>query len=184
MNASLNPKNLLLLSFASGTLHVQDRDSLDATTKKLISRMEEIDRQLGGLKSERNAIMTALSVAGWRPPASHKQFFTGEESDYRREQPFKSMSLTDACLKVLRDHVGKEEVHAQWLDKNQVEYLVNRGGFEFQTEDSTNSVNVTLRRLAEGGLCEAQGGKGSRGMKYHFKRDREPRTTKSTKAGE
>src|SRR5712691_9279229 len=68
---------------------------------------------------------------------------------------------------------GKEE-HAQWLDKNQVEYLVRRGGFEFKTDDPTNSVNVTLRRLAEDDLCEAHGGKGSRAIKYRFKKEREP----------
>ena len=163
----------LLFAFASGTLDVQDRDNVDATTKKLIARMEEIDRQIVSLRSERNAITTALSVAGWRPPDASKVIYTKEENDYWREQPFRSMLLTNACLKILRDHAKKEELHEQWLDKNQVEYLVRRGGFPFKTDDPTNSVNVTLRRLAEDGLCQASGGKGSRGIRYHFARERE-----------
>jgi hypothetical protein len=135
--------------------------------------MEQIDRQRAELRSERNAIMTALSVAGWRPPDANRNIYTMEESQYWREQPFRSMSLTDACLTILRDHAKKTELHEQWLDKNQVEYLVRRGGFQFKTDDPTNSVNVTLRRLAEDGFCQASGGKGSRGIRYHFTKDRE-----------
>ncbi len=154
---------------------------MDATTKKLIARMEEIEHKIAALRSERNAITTALSVAGWRPPDANKTIYTHEETDYWLRRPFKSMSLTDACLKVLRDHANKE-LHEQWLDKNQIEYLVRRGGFQFRADDSTNSVNVTLRRLAEGGLCQASGGKGRRAMRYHFLKDREARLEETARS--
>jgi len=147
---------------------------VDATTRKLVARQEEIERQIAMLRHERDAITTALGVAGIRPPAAHQNIYTREESQYRMEQPFRKVSLTDACLTVLRDHAKKDELHEQWLDKNQVEYLVTRGGFQFKTEDATNSVNVTLRRLAEEGYCEAHSGKGSRATRYHFTKDRVP----------
>ena len=166
-------KNLLLCTFASGTLHVLERDSVDATAKKLVTRMEEIDREISRLRLERNAITTALSLTGWRPPEAHKTIYSMEESEYRRDEPFRDMTLTDACLKVLRDHANKEELHEQWLDKNQVEYLVTRGGYKFETNNATNSVNVTLRRLAADGYVEAHGSKGSRPIKYHFLKERE-----------
>ena len=177
-------KTLLLCLYASGTLSVHKRDGMDATSKKLLKRLDDLDRQIATLRVERTAITTALSVAGLRPPAAHSAIYTHEENDYLREQPFKSMSLTDCCLKVLRDHAEKDEAHEQWLDKNQVEYLVQRGGFVFKTGNATNSVNITLRRLAEAGYCEAHGGKGSRPVKYHYRKERLPnevedsRTTK------
>jgi len=182
-------KKVLLCSYASGTLNVQEHDSLDATSKKLVDRQNEIDRLMASLRAERNAITTALSIAGIRPPVAHKTIYNTQENEYWREQPFKSMSLTDSCLKVLRDSAEHEDIAQQWLNKNEVEYLVTRGGFVFKTEDPTNSVNVSLRRLAEDGYCEAHGGKGSRGIRYHFVRERLPdelnsRATKDTKSGE
>ena len=38
---------------------------------------------------------------------------------YSIEQPFRKMSLIDACLKVLRDHSDKE-VHEQWLARTRL----------------------------------------------------------------
>lgn len=179
-------KSFLLCTYASGTLNLLEHDNVDATTKRLVARMQEIDNQRAALRRERDAITTALSVAGWRPNDAHKTIYTLQESEYQSEQPFRTMSLTDACLKVLRDHAGKDEIHEQWLDKGQVEYLVTRGGYDFKTDDATNSVNVSLRRLAEHGYAEAHSGKGSRPTRYHFKKERVPdavtqnsRTTKS-----
>jgi len=164
----------LLVAYASGTLSVLDNDSVDATTKRLLQRLEEIDEQRRRLRTERDAITTALAVAGVRPPDADHERYTREETEYRVEKPFAKMSLIDACLRVLRDYAGKSELHEQWLDKNQVEYLVVRGGYEFKTEDPTNSVSVSLRRLAEDGFCEAHAGKGSRSTRYRFKKERVP----------
>jgi hypothetical protein len=178
-----NPlKNLLLYEYASGTLSVLKQDTVDATAKKINARAAEIDEQISTLRRERDALMTALRVAGIRPPDAHNFLYTLEESKYRVDKPFAGMSLTDACLGVLRDFAGKEELHERWLDKNQVEYLVTRGGYEFKTEDPTNSVNVTLRRLAEEGHCEAHTGKGSRSNKYHFKKERVPDVVEDSRA--
>jgi hypothetical protein len=174
----------LLYVYAAGTLSVSERDTVDATTKKLVTRLEEIDRERAALRRERDAITTALGVAGWRPLGAHHTLYTHEETEYSIEQPFRKMSLTDACLKVLRDHADKE-VNEQWLDKNQVEYLISRGGYQFKAGDPTNSVNVTLRRLADEGYCEAHAGKGTRPTRYHFRKERLPdavedsRTTKT-----
>jgi len=167
-------KTSLLCAYASGTLKVQEHDTVDTTAKKIKARVDEIDQQITTLRLERDALMTALRVAGIRPPDAQNPRHTWEESKYLADKPFAKMSLTDACLRVLRDYAGKAELHEPWLDKNQVEYLVTRGGYEFKTGDPTNSVNVTLRRLAEDGHCEAHAGKGSRSTKYHFKKERVP----------
>jgi hypothetical protein len=177
-------KNRLLCVYASGTLNVLECDSMDATQKKLNERLAQLDNQLYALRRERDAITTALSVAGARPPEAHKMIYTAQESEYWREKPFSKMALTDACLKVLRDHAEHEESHEQWLDKNQVEYLLSRGGYEFKAEDATNSVNVTLRRLAAEGYSEAHGGKGSRPIKYHFLKERLPDAKPAYRPGE
>ena len=176
-----NLKKPLLFAYVSGTLTVLERDTVDATSKTLNDRLDAIDREMTRLRIERNAITTALSVAGLRPTAAHKTIYTQAESEYARDQPFKRMSLTDSCLKVLRDH-SELEIENQWLDKNQVEYLVRRGGFEFKTEDPTNSINVTLRRLAEDGYGGAHGGKGSRPVRYHFTKERLPDDVEDSRA--
>jgi len=42
-------KSLLLSMYASGTLGLLERDNVDATTKKLVTRMQEIDNQRAAL---------------------------------------------------------------------------------------------------------------------------------------
>ncbi len=152
---------------------------MDATTKKLMERLEQIEFEMKKLRREKESITTALEVTGSRPPGAHKNFYTQEENSYGHKQPFEAMTLTDACLQILRDYAAKDEIHEQWLDKNQIEYLVVRGGFKFKTEDTKNSVNVTLRRLAEEGYCEAHVGKGTRATRYHFRKDRVPNDVKN-----
>jgi chorismate mutase len=146
---------------------------LDITVKKMLKRMDEIDTEISKLRSERNHLTSALASVGYRPPNVHPTIYESQEVDYGFHKPFRRMSLTDACLKVLKDRAKKVPAN-QWLDKNQVEYLVARGGYEFKARDATNSVNVTLQRLANGGFCGAQGGSGSRSRKYRFLKDREP----------
>lgn len=140
----------------NGTLSVQ----VDSTTQKLLKRLLEIERQTAMLRHERDAITTALSVAGIRPPDAAAQILDFKESAYLRDQPFKDTPLTDACLTVLRDYAGK------WLTSSQVEYLVSRGGYKFSTRDSQNSVSVTLRRLVGQHGVAAKRARGAKGNQY------------------
>ncbi|MGH9437941.1 MAG: hypothetical protein ACRD22_08595 [Terriglobia bacterium] len=148
---------------------------MDATTKRLLKRLEEIDGQRVALRRERDAITTALSVAGVRPPDASHHIYTHSENQYGIFQPFKSKSLSEACLIVLRDQPKS------WLTKTQVEYLVARGGYQFSTDDTINSVSVTLRRLAAEGLCEAHKGKGTRASTYRFVRERDDDDVKESR---
>jgi hypothetical protein len=134
---------------------VQNEESVDATTRKLLRRLEQIEMEQARLRIEHQAITTALGVAGVA-----LQGFTGEvsaqvESEYEGRQPFAKDSLTDACLRVLRDHAGA------WLTKAQVEYMVVRGGYKFSTANPKNSVKITLHRLAHSvpPRCEVQSNK-------------------------
>jgi len=173
---SRKPRNpawpLLRESDVSGTLLVQAQD-VDSTTRKMLSRMDELDVEMSRLRRERDSITATLASIGYRPPGAHPTIYSSAETKYKTGKPFRNMSLTDACLTVLRDQAKREELHEQWLNKNQVEYLVVRGGYEFEAGDSVNSVHVTLRRLALQGLVQANKGKGSRSSRYHFIKDRE-----------
>lgn len=175
MTNTNDTKLSLLNAYVSCTLNVLETDTVDATIKKMLKRLAEIDELRHSLRQERDHITAALASIGYRPPNAAANFYTREEGEYGAKQPFKNMSLTDACLKVLKDRSRKEPAE-QWLDKNQVEYLVVRGGYEFKTEDSLNSVNITLRRLASDGYCEMHAGKGSRSSRFKFVKDRLPMT--------
>ncbi len=170
---SANSRTLLLPNpDLVGTLSVQEKP-VDPTTRKMLSRMDELEGQMSQLRKEYDSIRTTLTSIGYRPPDAKRHFFTNSEIRYGNQKPFGSMTLTDACLTVLRDQAKTEELHEQWLDKTQIEYLVVRGGYKFEAEDSINSVHVTLRRLCNEGLIKANKGKGSRSTKYHFLKERE-----------
>ena len=172
----------LLSIYASCTLGVDESDGMDATAKKLVARLAEIDEQRARLRRERDAITTALAATGWRPPDASQNVYSHEESTYITTEPFRTMSLADACLSVLRAYAGKTQAHEQWLDKSQVEYLVTRGGYPFKTGNPTNSVNITLRRLAKEGFCEAHAAHGSRATRYRFKKERLPDAIENQRA--
>jgi hypothetical protein len=156
----------LLWVYASYTLSIGENETVDSTTKKLLQRLDVIDKQRNELRRERDAITTSLAIAGIRPPEASERIYTTQESQYLSQHPFANSALTDACLTVLRD---KPET---WFTKSQVEYLVARGGYVFESKDSVHSVNITLRRLAGEGLCEVKLGKGTRASKYRFVKDR------------
>jgi hypothetical protein len=151
--------NPLTESNASGTL-VQP---MEASVKKLMKRLEEIEREEWKLSRERHSIQTALTVIGVALRKDGQAHLpSSKEQWYRANQPFKKSSLTDACMTVIRDH------HKDWLNKNQVEYLVARGGYDFKTGDTKNSVHVTLRRLADEGKIRATRVRGSQGNTYRY----------------
>ncbi len=168
MTAAEDLKTVLLCAYATGALSIREHDDVDATTKKMLKRMEEIDALSSALRDERNHITSALLAVAYEPSSSTRDLSSRKETEYAMRKPFRRTSLTDACLKVLKDH------SEEWMDKNQVEELVARGGYESKAEHATNSIHVTLRRLTVDGYCESHSGSGSRTTKYRFLRDREP----------
>jgi len=168
MTSSEDLKNVLLCAYATGALSIRDHDDLDATTKKMLKRMEEIDALSKALREERDHITSALLAVAYEPSQGGRAAYSVKETEYAMRKPFRNASLTDACLKVLKDHFE------EWLDKNQVEELVAQGGYESKAEHTTNSIHVTLRRLTVDGYCESHSGRGSRTTKYRFLKDREP----------
>lgn len=142
-------------------LSLEASQAVDATTQKLLARLQELEREKWRLSRDINAIQTALRLAGVRPDGDgDRTKVEHHETDYVVKQPFAEITLVDACKKILRDYRG------HWLTKSQLEYLVVRGGYKFSTDDSKNSVDVTMRRLAAEGFCEAERVRGSRGNKY------------------
>jgi len=146
--------NPLTCSTESRTVKVEQANKVDATTKSLIKQLRDLETKKWAISSDIDAIKRALSLAGVKPSESHS------EGLYAARQPFKDMRLSEACAQILRDH------SEQWLTKSQVEYLLVRGGCPFSTDDTKNSVDVTLRRLADQNLCMAERAMGSRGNKY------------------
>jgi hypothetical protein len=136
---------------------------MDATTKKLVERLEQLEFQRANITHEIGAIMTALTVAGVKPDKG--LFITtpdGQEDQYLRKQPFADISLRESCEKVLRDRRG------EWLSKSEIEYLIVRGGYQFATSNTKNSVGITLQRLKKEGWCAVDRSRGSRGNRYRW----------------
>lgn len=136
---------------------------MEAAVKKLLKRLEEIEREEWKLRRERDSIRIALTVVGVTPQKDGSlKLRSKKETDYRLNHPFAKTTLTDACLTVLRDRPDDR------LNKNQVEYLVVRGAYPFNTEDTTNSVHTTLRRLSAKGKIDAKRVHGSQGNTYRY----------------
>ncbi len=138
--------------------------NVDATTKKLMKAIQELDWKIAALKRDRDAAYTALALAGVRPKTDRPlRVPSSREIDYANQQPFTDMTLSKACLRVLKDHKG------EWLTKTNVEYLVARGGYKFDTDDPGNSVGITLRRLADQDeRVEVERIRGSKGSTYRY----------------
>ena len=142
---------------------------VDATTKKLMKVIEEADGIILAAKRNREAAYAALALAGVRPKAEGSIRVPSRlESQYTAQQSFTEMSLSKACLRVLKDHKG------EWLTKSNVEWLVAKGGYKFETEDTGNSVGITLRRLADQEPeVEVQRIRGSKGSTYRYVKAKE-----------
>jgi hypothetical protein len=141
---------------------------MDAAIKKITERYAEIQRQIRILTREAESIKQVMAIAGYRPEYLGEAFpdsGPSKDEEYADNLPFKHETLVNACKKILRDH------KFQWLTKNQVEYLVSMGGYEFSTEKRRNSVDVTLRRLASEAFCEVQ--RSMQGNKYCWTRESE-----------
>jgi hypothetical protein len=136
---------------------------VDATTRALLRQLQELEREEWRIREKTRAIRMALKLAGITPEISTiASAEDTQETEYARREPFTEVTLTEACEQVLKDYSQK------WLTKSQVEYLITRGGYRSTAKDAKNSVDVTLRRLAENGKCDAKRVRGSRGNTYRW----------------
>ena len=157
-----SPKNRLTSTNITSTLlHLPRGEDVDATAKKLLARLEDLEVSRWQVNQELRAVRTALSVAGVRP-GDHDTFLDRRENEYYSRQAFVGMTLGEACQRILYDF--KE----RWLSKTQIEYLIERGGYRFSTENRRNSVGVTLQRIAENGKCQVERMRGAKGNRYRW----------------
>lgn len=132
---------------------------MDPSAKKLVDEYERLRRQRVRIDRTMDGIRTSLTIMGIRVDDG-VGFMDRLESKYADQKPFREASLGQACLKVLADHEGFR------LDKGQVEFLLTLGGYPFEAKDPTNSVEVTLRKLAADGKCEVDRQGGPLGNRY------------------
>ena len=133
---------------------------MDVTAKKLVEKMAEIQRQMLQLQRQSNSLTAALEAIGLRPEDDDP--FSSLPTRGMLILPFARTSLVAACKRILMDHENKS------LTKSQVEYLAAIGGYPFSTDDAKNSVDVTLRRLAEQGFCQVERTRGPAGNQYQW----------------
>lgn len=141
---------------------------MDEAVKKIAERYEEIQRQIRILTKEAQSIKQVMASIGYRPAYLSEAFADSgpsRDEQYAEMHPFKHATLVDACKQTLMDH------QHQGLTKNEVEYLVTVGGYEFSTADRKNSVDVTLRRLAKEGFCQVDAKMGPKGNTYMWTRE-------------
>ncbi len=165
--ADLVEKNSIarLTTGTSTSTLVQVEADVDATTRALLERLEALGEMQAKINRERDAIMTALAIAGVRPPGKIESLPSTREATYQVKHSFADKSIRDACAIILKDHKG------EWLSKAQIEYLVVRGGYKFETSDTMNSVGITLQRMADEGMCEVQRARGQHGNRYRWPLD-------------
>lgn len=173
MNSSPSTENLLA-EFTKSLTCINSIDTLihdtgttrdvDATARKLVQRMAELEHERGRIDREIHSIRTALSVAGIKP-GKFKNGVGFHETNYVSKQPFADMTLTQCCEQILKDH------RTDWLSKGEIEYLIVRGGYKFNTQASRGSVGITLQRMAREGLCDANRTRGNSGNRYRWPQD-------------
>lgn len=162
MPTTATRKNRLTSNNAIGTLsQVPAGDGVDATSKKLLAKQDELERARWKIDQELRAVRMALNLVGVRPSDSTDRL-DHRESEYYVEHTFTKMTLGEACERILKDF------NEQWLSKSQIEYLITRGGYQFSAKDSKNSVGVTLQRLADSGKCGVERVRGARGNRYRW----------------
>jgi len=133
---------------------------MDATAKKMVEKLAQLRRQIGILSREAQSVQTTLEMLEIKPLDVGNRSAKGIDERYLESQPFAKTSLVEACRNIL---IGSADQH---LTKSQVEYLASMGGYQFQADDPTNSVEVTLRRLAEKGFCRVKKGVGPHESEY------------------
>ena len=161
----MHAKNRLTGTNTYRTLGRNEKECLevDPTARTLLRQLQELEREEWRIREKVRTIHSALKMAGIKPDVTAVSWGQDEhEAEYARKEPFSETTLTEACEQVLKDYADK------WLTKSQVEYLITRGGYKSSAKDAKNSVDVTLRRLSEGGKCDAKRVRGSRGNTYRW----------------
>jgi hypothetical protein len=136
---------------------------MDATARKLVETMAALRRQIAELQQQEKSIKVALESAGFRSKKFGQVGWWPDDcldDRYALEQPFREMTLVNACKKIISDNTTFA------FTKDQIEYLAVVGGYPFLTEDRKNSIDVTMRRLARNGFCEIVRGKGQTPNQY------------------
>jgi hypothetical protein len=137
---------------------------VEPAVRKLFDEKMALQRRRRELNRREAAIDTALEILGItaKEEAMARGYMRAAklEEEYISNLPFKDKSLPDACLTVVNDHQG------MGLDKKQVEYALALGGYPFDAKDPTNSVEVTLRKLASDGRCDVIKGSGTLMSRY------------------
>ncbi len=166
MNTQTEEINSLTCTTLYRTLYAVGRTvrEMDATQKKLIEKMRDLQMTIAAYQQQATAISTALESIGMTV-GDDGRYSPPHDVHYATDQPFRGTSLVAACKRILMDYDG------QSLTKTQVEFLAALGGYPFSTEDAKNSVDVTLRRLAERGFCEVERTRGPAGNQYRLAAD-------------
>jgi DNA-binding transcriptional ArsR family regulator len=137
--------------------------TMDATSRQLIDTLADLRRKIADLERQADAIKTVLESLGYRQPILDRMWGDALDVKYAKEQPFTHCSLVDACMKIF----AAQRI-TDYLTKSQVEYLAVVGGFPFSTKNRKNSVDVTLRRLAEQEALEVERVGGHVGNRYRL----------------
>jgi len=145
----------------------RDRTSMEQSARKLIQEREQIAKQVEKLAERTHAINTALEIIELRL-SGDPEYIKLEEA--LASDAFRESTMPQCCEIVFAMYGG-------WLDKHQMEYLLTVGGYRFEAKDPTNSVDVTLRRMAEKQECEVDKRGGYHGNRYR----RLQKTTPSNK---
>src|SRR6185437_11659035 len=126
---------------------------MDASAKKVVDRIASLRALVADSEEEITSLRKSLNVMGLAD-MTNPQFFSVERS-YREKRPFAGgITLNEACLKVLSDYKGDP------LNKHQVEYFLVIGGYSSDAKDQTNSIEITLRRLADESKCQVERARG------------------------
>ncbi len=138
---------------------IRNGENVDESLKAIVEKLMDLEAERDRINDDILTIRRTLSLAGIDSPLRRMGDFQTERG-YKKSRPFAGMALKDACLRVLIDGLG------EWFTKSQVEYMLSLGGYESDAKDPSNSVDITLRKLAELDACEVIRQRGVLGNKY------------------
>jgi hypothetical protein len=129
---------------------------MEQSARKLLEEVRLIRLEREKLNEREAMVRRALELVDLRPEGDRA--YTEMEGSIGPSL-FSNGTMPQCCETIFQVYDG-------WLDKRQMEYLLALGGYRFEAKDPTNSVDVTLRRMAEKGDCEVEKRGGSKGNRY------------------